>query len=61
MKKLNRIKLNKISKEEMVQLKGGYETGEICVTPSCSCACNYPDISSTSANCSANHARGWHS
>lgn len=59
MKNLGKLKLNKISKKEMVHLKGGYspDPSGVCVTPSCSCGCLYygEGGSSTSDNCSANH------
>lgn len=63
MKNLGKLKLNKISKNEMVQLKGGYDIPGVCVTPTCSCACLYIDSggSSTDDNCIANSASGLHS
>lgn len=58
-----KLKLNKISKNEMVHLKGGDDIGGVCVTPTCSCACAYSGSggSSTDYNCSSNSASGLHS
>jgi len=52
-----KLKLNKISKNELVHLKGGYDIGGVCVTPNCGCSCRWDHQggSSTSDNCSANH------
>ncbi len=63
MKKLGKLKLNEISKSKKNQLKGGYDLSEVCVTPQCGCACAYAQSrgSSTSDNCSANHASGLYS
>ena len=62
MKKIGKLKLNKISKKEMVEIKGGYDISGVCVTPSCSCCCFYANSggSSTNTNCSANSASGLH-
>ncbi len=55
-----KINLNNLTSSEMKNTKAGYEIPEVCITPNCGCLCNYAECggSSTSVNCSANHASG---
>jgi len=60
MKKLKKITLNQLAtaelnERELCRILGGGTPG--C----CQCSCNYPEISSTSANNSANNAGGLYS